>query len=67
MTLAQYLNEHAISDADFAVKIGVNRSTVSRLRRGDHTGQLPSRATIEAIAKETNGAVTANDFWLQAA
>lgn len=65
MTLAQYLKEHAISDADFAVKIGVNRSTVSRLRRD--TGQLPSRDTIAAIAKATDGAVTANDFWLQAA
>lgn len=66
MTLAEYLKKNAIRDEDFAAKIGVNRSTVNRLRRGAN-GQLPSRETIARIADATGGAVTANDFWLAAA
>lgn len=62
MTLAEYLRDRAISDADFAALIGVDRSTVNRLRRD--TGQMPSAATLQAIAKATDGNVTANDFWL---
>jgi transcriptional regulator with XRE-family HTH domain len=64
MKLADYLAQAGLSDADFADLIGVNRSTVSRLRR---TGQCPSRQTIAAIAKVTEGKVSADDFWLVAA
>ena len=67
MKLSDYLDATKLSDAEFAVRIGVSRSTVSRLRRGETTNQLPSKTTIAAIARETKGAVTANDFWLAAA
>jgi 3,4-dihydroxy 2-butanone 4-phosphate synthase/GTP cyclohydrolase II len=64
MKLSEYLSLAKVKDADFALAIGKDRSTVSRLRR---TNQCPSRETIEAIARETKGAVTANDFWLTSA
>jgi len=64
MTLADFMKENRLTDADFAAKIAVDRSTVSRLRR---TNQCPSRATMQAIAEATGGAVTADDFWLSAA
>lgn len=59
MKLADYLSEHAITDGDFADRIGVDRSSVSRLRRGITRPDWP---TIERIIAATNGAVTANDF-----
>lgn len=61
MTLTDYMNAHGLSDEDFAAKIGVNRTTVSRLRR---TNQRPAFATMNAIVSATGGQVTANDFWL---
>lgn len=64
MRLSDYLTKHKLSDDTFAERIGVNRSTVSRLRR---TNQKPSEETLAAIVRVTNGKVTANDFWLAAA
>jgi transcriptional regulator with XRE-family HTH domain len=64
MKLSEYLQLAKVKDAEFALAIGKDRSTVSRLRR---TNQRPSAETISAIARETKGAVTANDFWLDAA
>ena len=64
MRLSDYLRATEISDAEFALKIGVNRSTVSRLRR---TNQKPTEETLAAIVRATGGTVTANDFWLVAA
>lgn len=59
MKLAEYLKLANLTDADFAQRIGVERSTVTRLR-GD---QIPTREVMRAIAEATNGAVTANDFY----
>jgi transcriptional regulator with XRE-family HTH domain len=64
MKLSDYLAANGIGDADFADRIGVNRSTVSRLRR---TNQKPTGETLEAIFRATDGAVSANDFWLEVA
>lgn len=64
MRLSDYLAKRKLSDEEFAAQIGVNRSTVSRLRR---TNQKPSGETLEAIVRATRGKVTANDFWLVAA
>lgn len=61
MTLQDYLTKRRLTDEEFAGKIGVNRSTVSRLRR---TNQKPSEETLAAIVRATGGKVTANDFWL---
>lgn len=60
MKLATYLSERSISDAAFAAKIGVDRSSVTRMRA---KGQVPSPATIRVIAEQTDGLVTPNDFF----
>ncbi len=64
MKLSEYLELSGETDEQFAAKIGTDRSTVTRLRG---TNQKPSAKTMAAIARETKGAVTANDFWLEAA
>lgn len=58
MTLTDYLKREALTDQQFADRVGVDRSTITRIR----AGQFPSRKTLEAISATTNGAVTANDF-----
>ena len=59
MHLADYMEANGLSDQDVAEAIGVDRSTVSRLRRGETS---PSKKTRIAIREMTNGAVTADDF-----
>lgn len=60
MTLDEYLRQQGETGFDFARRIDVHASTVSRMRRGvTH----PERRTIEAIFKATGGRVTANDFY----
>lgn len=59
MTLAEYLKREKLTDAQFAGQIGVERSTVTRLRGN----QVPSSKTMAAIIAATNGEVTANDFF----
>lgn len=60
MTLADYLDKHGIKDGDFALRIGVDRSNVSRMRT---SGQIPKPHVLRAIARETSGEVTADDFF----
>lgn len=60
MKLETYLSANKISDAKFAEMIGVDRSSVSRMRS---KGQIPSKDAILAIARVTGGEVTANDFF----
>lgn len=59
MKLAEYLSEKSISDAAFAEAIGAHPSTIWRLKN-DKT--RPDWNTVEAITRETQGEVTANDF-----
>lgn len=59
MNLADYLFQNRISDGDFAASIGVDRSSVNRMRRGITRPDWP---TVERIIEVTAGAVTANDF-----
>lgn len=59
MKLTDYLSQHGVSDGEFAASIGVDRSSVSRMRRGITRPDWP---TIERIIEATNGSVTANDF-----
>ena len=59
MTLDRYLSEHAITEAEFAAKIGVTQSTVNRLRKG----QVPGKELMLAIVEETGGVVRADDFF----
>jgi transcriptional regulator with XRE-family HTH domain len=61
MKLEQWMAKTETSDEVLAEMISLDRSSVSRIRRGK---QLPSRATMEAISRVTGGAVTPNDFFL---
>jgi len=60
MQLQAYLTDNQISDADFAALIGLDRSSVNRIRNGKQT---PSAEIMRTIAEKTRGAVTANDFF----
>ncbi len=46
-------------DEALALRLGVDRSTVSRFRRGR---RMPSAEMMRLIHQATDGAVTANDF-----
>lgn len=59
MTLKEYLATKAISESEFAEKIGVKQATVNRYCNGHRT---PLRRILRAIAEKTDGNVTANDF-----
>lgn len=59
MTLDDFLKASPDSAAAIAKELGVNYSTIWRLRTGK---QKPTWSTLEKILKLTNGAVTANDW-----
>lgn len=59
MTLDQYLSEKGETDTSFAARVGISQPQISRLRRGV---SRPSWSAIEAITKNTEGKVTANDW-----
>lgn len=60
MTLREYLADNGLTETDFAELIGVDQSTVHRLRT---KGQVPSKPVMERIFDATKGEVTANDFF----
>ena len=59
MTLEAYLKANGIKEADFASQIGVEQSTVNRLKRGS----VPSREVMARIFEATGGDVRADDFF----
>jgi transcriptional regulator with XRE-family HTH domain len=59
MKLSDYMEMAKITDQDFAGRVGLERSTVTRLRNGK---TVPSFQTLERIHAETKGAVSFNDF-----
>lgn len=59
MTLEAYLKSHGIKEADFAALIGVEQSTVNRLKRGS----VPTREVMARIFDATGGDVRADDFF----
>ena len=59
MTLHDYLVLTKTTEVAFAKAVGISQPHVWRLRRGKH---WPSRDLMGRIFKETNGAVTADDF-----
>lgn len=59
MKLSEFLKENEISPEDFAVKIGVSRQAVFWYTTDK---RVPKREIMRMIAKETGGAVMANDF-----
>jgi transcriptional regulator with XRE-family HTH domain len=60
MKLAAYLSETGTTLEAFGARINRSGATVSRIARGL---QHPDKATIEAIAVATEGAVTPGDFF----
>lgn len=60
MTLSDYLAQHGITQVAFAERLGVASSTISRLCRRQTT---PEGSLVEAIVKETCGAVLPNDLF----
>lgn len=65
MQLKTYLEKHSISVAEFARQIGVkSRATVHRyISTNADNKRMPDEVIMQAIAKVTGGAVTANDFY----
>ena len=59
MTLNEYLVRNNLKDAEFAARIGCDRTTVFRLRRG----QRPSPKLLKAIVQETGGLVDQADLY----
>ncbi len=60
MTLAEWMTKHGVKDRAMAERLGVDRSTVSRVRRAK---QIPSSNLIAAIAEASGGAVQPNSFF----
>jgi len=58
--LSDWMAANGIDDDALAAALEIDRSTVSRFRRGKHR---PSAKTIEKIAVLTNGAVQPNSFF----
>jgi transcriptional regulator with XRE-family HTH domain len=60
MTLRDWLAVRQVSIPAFAVRIGRSPEAVRRYANGD---RIPDKETMPLIAAETEGAVTANDFF----
>ncbi|QRY69140.1 helix-turn-helix transcriptional regulator [Ensifer sp. PDNC004] len=56
LTLAKHLSENGITDAALALKVGCDRSMISKLRAGKATPSLPLAV---AISRETGVPVEA--------
>lgn len=61
MNLKEWLSQNGMSGVEFAERIGVQQSSVSRYTRGI---RIPDRKVAQRIYLETRGAVTPNDFCL---
>jgi transcriptional regulator with XRE-family HTH domain len=64
MQLRKWLIQKEMSPAEFARRIDRSVATVSR---AVNSKVVPSRITMERIIRETDGDVTANDFYEEAA
>ena len=60
MTLDAYLIQNSLKDAEFAAKVGCDRTTIYRIRS---KGQRPSPELMDHIVRETGGTVQPNDFY----
>ena len=60
MKLRDYLDMRAITQAEFAGRIGISNAEISRILAGL---RHPNPNTMRAIMRETDGAVTPNDFF----
>ena len=64
MTLKAYLELTTTTRAEFAARIGVSAEAI---RRYTECGRVPTPKVMAEILRETDGAVTANDFFREAA
>lgn len=64
MKLGEYLETSGLTATEFASRIGVSHASVVRYRNGTRRPDWP---TLEKIVAETDGAVTAEDFFGTAA
>jgi DNA-binding transcriptional regulator YdaS (Cro superfamily) len=64
MTLEDWIIQKQLTDAEAAVLLGVDRTTVCRYRNGR---RYPSPFRLGVIAKVTGGAVMPNDWFLTSA
>ncbi|MFG1376130.1 helix-turn-helix domain-containing protein [Xanthobacter autotrophicus] len=62
MDIATWLSQNDVSEAEFAVRIGVTRQSIWRYRSGE---RVPRPGVIARIREATGGQVTANDFFPQ--
>ena len=60
MTLKDWLAANEVSVSQFAARIKRTPETVRRYAAGE---RIPDKDTMPIIAEETNGDVTANDFF----
>ena len=60
MTLAEWMDRHGISDEQLAAELGIDRSTVSRVRRATYR---PSASQIALFVKASGGKVDARTFF----
>jgi transcriptional regulator with XRE-family HTH domain len=61
MNLASYLEKHGLKSAQFAEKVGVPASTISRILSGE---RRPLFDTVVKISEATGGEVALSDFVL---
>ena len=59
MKLADWLDKHSVSQADFARYVGRSKATISRIVNGR---RQPSLQTMMRITKATDNEVMPNDF-----
>ena len=60
LKLKVWLEEQEISMTEFGQQLGVSKATVSRWCNGD---RIPPVLMTQKILQETNGAVSAEDFY----
>lgn len=59
MRLSDWMSMNGVNDDQLAEKVGVDRATISRIRRGKHKPSWPLLLKLREI---TAGAVSAEDF-----
>lgn len=59
MTLAEYMKNASLTDADMAAKLGCSEGAVKKWR---YRERMPRPEQLRQIDEITGGAVTANDF-----
>ncbi len=63
MKLGDWLQQHNVSRTDFARRIGLSKGAISQICNQDDA--WVSRETALLILRETDGAVTPNDFLMR--